>query len=68
MRARITYDDDGRPVASLGVVIDVTDRRAIEAKLQASEELPRLSLEAGRIGSYRQDHAAGVLYAGRRRG
>ena len=64
MRARITYDDAGRPVASLGVVIDVTDRRTIEAELQASEEMLRLSLEAGRIGSYRQDHAAGVLICG----
>jgi diguanylate cyclase (GGDEF)-like protein/PAS domain S-box-containing protein len=64
MRARINYDDAGCPVDSFGVVIDVTERRTTEAALQASEEMLRLSLEVGRIGDYRQDHAAGVLLCG----
>jgi diguanylate cyclase (GGDEF)-like protein/PAS domain S-box-containing protein len=32
-RARIEYDETGRPIGSVGVGIDVTDRRAAEARI-----------------------------------
>jgi diguanylate cyclase (GGDEF)-like protein/PAS domain S-box-containing protein len=53
-RARYSFDEAGRPVASFGVVIDVTASREAEALL-------RLSLGVGRIGTFRHDFATGMV-------
>ncbi|MDO9713387.1 bifunctional diguanylate cyclase/phosphodiesterase [Paracraurococcus lichenis] len=53
-RTRYTYDPQGRPLTSVGVIIDITERREAEALLH-------LSLEVGRIGSFRHDIVAGSV-------
>ncbi|MDO9713701.1 bifunctional diguanylate cyclase/phosphodiesterase [Paracraurococcus lichenis] len=55
-RTRYEYDAAGRPLSSIGVVIDVTASREAEA-------LTRLSLEIGRIGNFRHDLTARLVYA-----
>jgi PAS domain S-box-containing protein len=37
-RARATYDDSGQPLRSLGVLLDISDRKRIQQALQQSEE------------------------------
>ena len=51
-RGRGIYDRSGQAVRMLGVVFDITDRKQIEADLQASEEQLRLTLEFSQIGSW----------------
>ncbi|TDG21063.1 diguanylate cyclase, partial [Paracraurococcus ruber] len=63
-RARFDYDAAGRPARALGVVIDVTANREAKEKLRASEALLRLTLEVGRIGSFRHDLLAQVVECG----
>ena len=48
-------DGDELPGRIIAILQDITGRKVTEAALQASEEMLRLSLEVGRIGSYRQD-------------
>ncbi|MDO9713563.1 bifunctional diguanylate cyclase/phosphodiesterase [Paracraurococcus lichenis] len=55
-RVRYEYDAAGRPLSSVGVVIDVTASREAEA-------LTRLGLEIGRIGSFRHDLISGLVHA-----
>ncbi|WP_426959559.1 sensor domain-containing protein [Muricoccus radiodurans] len=56
-RARYSYDPDGRPLGSIGVVIDVTAAREAASLLH-------LSLEVGRIGNFRHDFVAGLVQPG----
>ncbi|MDO9711855.1 bifunctional diguanylate cyclase/phosphodiesterase [Paracraurococcus lichenis] len=56
-RTRHEYDAEGKTTQVVGVVIDVTANREAEA-------LIRLSLEIGRIGSFRYDFAAGSVQCG----
>ncbi len=37
-RARATYDDSGQPLRSLGVLLDISDRKRIEEALRESED------------------------------
>ena len=49
----------------LAVILqDVTEQKAAEAALRASEDMLRLSLEIGGIGSYRRDKATNTLQCG----
>jgi diguanylate cyclase (GGDEF)-like protein/PAS domain S-box-containing protein len=57
-------DGAGRPTRLVAIVQDITERKAAEAALRASEEMLRLALEAGRIGVYRRDHITGLLHCG----
>ncbi len=63
-RASHTYDEAGRPRGSIGVLIDVTERRLAEERLREREALLRLSLSIGNIGTYRRDHRAGTITCG----
>ncbi|MDO9709914.1 bifunctional diguanylate cyclase/phosphodiesterase [Paracraurococcus lichenis] len=63
MRARYVYDAAGRPVRSFGVTIDVTERREAEDRLRASEEMLRLGMEIGHIGTFTRD-AEGNIHCG----
>ncbi|TDG13088.1 EAL domain-containing protein [Paracraurococcus ruber] len=56
-RTRVTYDETGRAISSIGVVIDVTERREAEALL-------RLGLDIGRIGEFRHDFVSGLVQCG----
>ncbi len=57
VRTRYSYDANGRALASIGVVIDVTESRESQALLS-------LSLEIGGIGDFRHDLMAGLVYLG----
>ncbi len=57
VRTRYSYGAGGRPLASIGVVIDVTESRESQALLS-------LSLEIGGIGDFRHDLVADLVYIG----
>ena len=69
LRVRIScstsgFDRAGRAARLVAVIQDITTRKAAEAALRASEEMLRLSLDVGRIGSYRRDLTTGVIHCG----
>ncbi|HXE57869.1 MAG TPA: PAS domain S-box protein, partial [Gemmatimonadales bacterium] len=37
VRGRVSYDADGRPVRVMGITLDITDRKRVEAQLHATE-------------------------------
>ena len=55
MRARLVYDEAGKPLRAIGVAIDVTERVRSAEKRRLNEELRRLAHEAGRIGMFARD-------------
>ncbi|MFL5814459.1 MAG: PAS domain-containing protein, partial [Bdellovibrionia bacterium] len=52
---RAYYDASGNPVRILGVIQDVTNRKAIEAELAETAERVDLALNAGKIGIFEMD-------------
>ena len=64
MRAAYHFGPDGRPVSSVGVAIDVTERKAAEERLRASESFLRLSMEVGRIGCFTRDFETRAFLCG----
>jgi len=58
--ARTLVDDAGRPVRRIGVVRDVTARRADQEALRESEARLRLALESARMGTWEIDLASGL--------
>ncbi|WP_052402067.1 bifunctional diguanylate cyclase/phosphodiesterase [Muricoccus aerilatus] len=64
MRASYKFGPDGRPVSSVGVAIDVTERKEAEERLRASESFLRLSMEVGRIGCFTRDFSTRALICG----
>ncbi len=57
VRTRYSYGESGQALASIGVVIDVTESREARALLS-------LSLEVGGIGDFRHDMVAGIVHLG----
>jgi PAS domain S-box-containing protein len=53
--ARFVYSSEGTPLRMVGVNVDVTDRREIEAALRESEERLRLAADAGNVGLWDWD-------------
>jgi two-component system sensor kinase FixL len=60
-RARVEYDAAGKPVASLGVIIDVTEKIQAAEAVRASEERLRLTLEATGEGLWDWDVPSGRM-------
>ncbi|MBB5695293.1 bifunctional diguanylate cyclase/phosphodiesterase [Muricoccus pecuniae] len=64
MRARYEFDEAGRPIGSVGVAIDVTEREEAEERLRANEALLRLSMEVGHFGSFTRDFSSQAFTCG----
>ena len=54
----------GRIVAAVVAAFDVTERKRIHAHLRESEERFRIALEAGSLGAFELDFAAGTAWFG----
>ncbi|HVR65753.1 MAG TPA: PAS domain S-box protein [Verrucomicrobiae bacterium] len=60
------YGADGAYQGHLGSVIDITDRKRMEAALSENEEMLRLAVEATELGLWDYDIASGALVWNRR--
>ena len=54
----------GRPSRLITVVQDITESKVAGAALRASQDLLRLSLDIGGVGTFRRDYRAGLIYCG----
>lgn len=57
----VSWDDDGKPVGTLGTNVDITSRKADAATLAASEERLRLAFDVGGIGAWDIDLISGAV-------
>jgi PAS domain S-box-containing protein len=55
------FDDEGELLGIVGISEDVTAQRLLEAELRDSTAALRVTLEAGRLGTWRWDLASGVV-------
>ncbi|MGY6217208.1 PAS domain S-box protein [Methylolobus aquaticus] len=60
---RTTRDAEGRAVRMAGLCIDITERKEVEAKRRASEEMLRFTLDHTQTGLWQWDVAHGTLEA-----
>ncbi len=56
--------EEGRPSRLITVVQDITESKVAGAALRASQDLLRLSLDIGGVGTFRRDYRAGLIYCG----
>jgi PAS domain S-box-containing protein len=59
--SRASFDAAGRLLGVTGMIVDVTERKQVEAALRESEERLRLAIEAGRMYAYEWDVASDVI-------
>ncbi|MBD2183497.1 PAS domain S-box protein [Planktothrix sp. FACHB-1355] len=62
-RARAIYDELGQPLRSIGVLLDISDRKLIEEALRQSEEIFRSLSEFSPIGIFLSDVAGKCIYS-----
>ena len=60
---RTTRDAEGRAVRMAGLCIDITERKEVESKRRASEEMLRFTLDHTQTGLWQWDVAHGTLEA-----
>ncbi|HET6725077.1 MAG TPA: PAS domain-containing protein [Gammaproteobacteria bacterium] len=63
-RSSVECDAAGEPLRMAGVLLDITDRKAAEAALQASEEHLALAVDAADIGTWDNEIVDGELGVG----
>jgi PAS domain S-box-containing protein len=63
MRAEMELGLDRRPTRTVGVILDITDRRQNEESLREREEELRTALEAGSLAIFDLDHVTGEVRA-----
>ena len=61
MRAHYSYDEQGLPLHSVGVAIDVTENMRAAEKLRISEEMRRLGQEVGKMATFAYDLVSGEM-------
>ncbi|MFC1456492.1 PAS domain S-box protein [Microvirga arabica] len=61
MRAEMDLDRDRRPTRTVGVILDITERKIAEEDLREREEELRTALDAGSLAIFDVDHIAGVI-------
>jgi PAS domain S-box-containing protein len=61
MRAEMDLSPDGVPTRSVGVVLDITDRKKNDEELREREAELRTALEAGALAVFDYDHATGQM-------
>ena len=57
------YNESGRPYRKYGVVLDITERKRVEAALRESETRLQQAVRVADIGIFDHDHVANTIYA-----
>ena len=61
-RGEYHYSGSGKPCRMCGVVLDITDRKRVEAALRESEMRLQQAVRLAHIGIFDHDHAADTIY------
>lgn len=61
IRAEILFEDGDAPSGVVGVILDVTARKAAEQRLSEREADLKAALDAGSLAPFEFDHLAGVM-------
>jgi PAS domain-containing protein len=61
-RGSCYLDADGRPARNAGVVLDITERKTVEAALHAAQADLDLAVDAARMGRWDHDLIAGKRF------
>ncbi len=64
-RSQTFFEGEGsarHPVRTIGAISDITERKRVEAALQASEERLRQAVRAGNIGIFDHDQVNDIIY------
>jgi len=57
------YSDSGRPIRKYGVVLDISERKRVEAALLESEARLQQAVRVANIGIFDHDHISDTIYA-----